>query len=109
MKIITFGCRMNAFESAVMAEKLSESSDVLIVNTCAVTAEAERQGRQAIRRARREYPNATIIATGCAVQLNPKSYQDMPEVDRVLGNREKLQRKADKGNLAYRKPAKGRP
>ncbi len=99
MKIITFGCRMNTFESAVMAEKLPESADVVIVNTCAVTAEAERQGRQAIRRARREYPNAVLIATGCAVQLNPKSYQDMPEVDRVLGNREKLQEALLKGDI----------
>ncbi len=82
---------MNAFESAVMAEKISESADVVIVNTCAVTAEAERQGRQALRRARRENPTATVVATGCAVQLNPKSYQEMPEVDRVLGNREKLE------------------
>ena len=100
MKIITFGCRMNAFESAVMAEKVPESADVVIVNTCAVTAEAERQGRQALRRARRDYPKATIIATGCAVQLNPKSYQDMPEVDRVLGNREKLQEALLKGDIA---------
>ena len=100
MKIITFGCRMNTFESAVMAEKLPEAADVVIVNTCAVTAEAERQGRQAIRRARREYPNAVLIATGCAVQLNPKSYQDMPEVDRVLGNREKLQEALLKGDIA---------
>ena len=99
MKIITFGCRMNTFESAVMAEKIPESADVVIVNTCAVTAEAERQGRQAIRRARREYPGATLIATGCAVQLNPKSYQEMPEVDRVLGNREKLQEALLKGNI----------
>ena len=99
MKIITFGCRMNAFESAIMAEKLSESADVVIVNTCAVTAEAERQGRQAIRRARREYPKSIIIATGCAVQLNPKAYQDMPEIDRVLGNREKLQDALLKGDV----------
>ena len=99
MKIITFGCRMNTFESAVMAEKLPESADVVIVNACAVTAEAERQGRQALRRARREYPKATIIATGCAVQLNPKAYQDMPEVDRVLGNREKLQEALLKGTI----------
>ena len=100
MKIITFGCRMNAFESAVMAEKLPESADVVIVNTCAVTAEAERQGRQALRRARREYPKATIIATGCAVQLNPTSYQKMPEVDRVLGNREKLEEALLQGDVA---------
>ena len=91
MKVITFGCRMNAFESAIMAEKLPKLSDIVVVNTCAVTAEAERQGRQALRRARREFPNATIIATGCAVQLNPEAYQKMPEVDRVLGNREKLE------------------
>ena len=99
MKIITFGCRMNAFESAVMAEKLPASADVVIVNTCAVTAEAERQGRQALRRARREYPKATIIATGCAVQLNPQAYQEMSEVDRVLGNREKLQEALLKGTI----------
>ena len=98
MKIITFGCRMNTFESAIIAEKLPESADIIVVNTCAVTAEAERQGRQAIRRARREYPTATIIATGCAVQLNPKAYQDMSEVDRVLGNREKLQEAFLKGD-----------
>ena len=78
MKIITFGCRMNAFESAIMAEKLPESAEVVIVNTCAVTKEAERQGCQAIRRARREYPSATIIATGCAVQLNPSFYFVVP-------------------------------
>ena len=100
MKVITFGCRMNAFESAIMAEKLPKSSDVVVVNTCAVTAEAERQGRQALRRARREFPNATIIATGCAVQLNPEAYQKMPEVDRVLGNREKLEEALLKGDIA---------
>ncbi|MGN0919727.1 MAG: tRNA (N(6)-L-threonylcarbamoyladenosine(37)-C(2))-methylthiotransferase MtaB [Alphaproteobacteria bacterium] len=99
MKIITFGCRMNTFESAVMAEKLPESADVVIVNTCAVTAEAERQGRQAIRKARRDYPTATLIATGCAVQLDPEKYQQMPEVDRVLGNREKLQDAFLKGDM----------
>ena len=91
---------MNAFESAVMAEKVSESADIVIVNTCAVTAEAERQGRQALRRARREYPKATIIATGCAVQLDPKSYQAMPEVDRVLGNREKLKEALLNGDIS---------
>ena len=100
MKVITFGCRMNTFESAIIAEKLPESADIVVVNTCAVTAEAERQGRQALRRARREYPDATIIATGCAVQLNPAAYQQMPEVDRVLGNREKLQEALLKGDIA---------
>ncbi len=100
MKVITFGCRMNTFESAIIAEKLPKSADIVVVNTCAVTAEAERQGRQALRRARREYPDATIIATGCAVQLNPAAYQQMPEVDRVLGNREKLQEALLKGDIA---------
>ncbi|RMD65116.1 MAG: tRNA (N(6)-L-threonylcarbamoyladenosine(37)-C(2))-methylthiotransferase MtaB, partial [Alphaproteobacteria bacterium] len=66
--------------------------DVVIVNTCAVTAEAERQARQAIRRARREHPRARIIVTGCAAQIDPERYGAMPEVDRVLGNAEKLHR-----------------
>src|SRR3546814_11876550 len=64
--------------------------DAVIVNTCAVTAEAERQARQAIRRARRRSPDAEIIVTGCAAQINPSAYAAMPEVDRVIGNREKL-------------------
>jgi threonylcarbamoyladenosine tRNA methylthiotransferase MtaB len=65
-------------------------SDAVIVNTCAVTAEAERQARQAIRRARRENPGARLIVTGCAAQIDPESFAAMPEVDRVLGNSEKL-------------------
>ena len=67
-------------------------SNTVIVNTCAVTAEAERQARQAIRRARRKRPDAQIIVTGCAAQISPDTYAAMPEVDRVLGNVEKLQR-----------------
>jgi len=91
MKIITFGCRMNAFESAVMARLMQDNlSDKVIINTCAVTAEAERQSRQAIRKARREYPNAEIVVTGCAAQLHPDVFEQMPEVDRVIGNLEKL-------------------
>jgi len=90
-EIITFGCRLNSFESEVMrvnAEKAGLSGAV-IVNTCAVTAEAERQARQAIRRARRQHPEARIIVTGCAAQLAPERYAAMPEVDQVIGNREK--------------------
>jgi threonylcarbamoyladenosine tRNA methylthiotransferase MtaB len=92
-EIITFGCRLNAFESEVIRRAAAAAglSDAVIVNTCAVTAEAERQARQAIRRARRMHPEATIIVTGCAAELAPERYAALPEVDRVLGNRAKLQ------------------
>ena len=91
MKIVTFGCRMNTFESAVMARIGKDiPDDTIIVNTCAVTAEAERQCRQTIRKLKRENPNATVVVTGCAAQLSPEKYAEMPEVDRVLGNHEKL-------------------
>jgi len=91
-EIITFGCRLNAFESEVIrrAAIAAGLGDAVIVNTCAVTAEAERQARQAIRRARRRHPEATIIVTGCAAELTPERYAALPEVDRVLGNRAKL-------------------
>src|SRR6516164_2449829 len=92
-EIITFGCRLNAFESEVIRHAAAAGgiSDAIIINTCAVTAEAERQARQAIRRARRIHPEATIIVTGCAAELDPKRYAALPEVDRVLGNRAKLE------------------
>ena len=92
IEVITLGCRLNAYESEVMRARARAAglTEGVIVNTCAVTAEAERQARQAIRRARRRNPAATIIATGCAVQLDPAGYAAMPEVDRVVGNREKL-------------------
>jgi threonylcarbamoyladenosine tRNA methylthiotransferase MtaB len=91
-RIVTFGCRLNAWESEVMRghARAAGIEDAIIVNTCAVTAEAERQARQAIRRARRENPGARIIVTGCAAQIAPGRYADMPEVDRVIGNAEKL-------------------
>jgi len=91
-QIVTLGCRLNAFESEVMRShaRAAGLSDAVIVNTCAVTAEAERQARQAIRRARRENPGARLIVTGCAAQIDPESFAAMPEVDRVLGNSEKL-------------------
>ena len=92
-EIITFGCRLNAFESEVIrrAAETAGVSGAVIVNTCAVTAEAERQARQAIRRARRRHPEAMIIVTGCAAELAPERYAALPEVDRVLGNQAKLQ------------------
>jgi len=91
-EVITFGCRLNTLESEVMRrEALAQGlEDVVIVHTCAVTAEAERQARQAIRRARRERPGARILVTGCSAQIKPASYAAMAEVDRVIGNAEKL-------------------
>jgi threonylcarbamoyladenosine tRNA methylthiotransferase MtaB len=92
-KIITFGCRLNAYESEVMREHAKADEGVvetIIVNTCAVTAEAERQARQSIRKLRRENPNARIVVTGCAAQVNPGKFAAMPEVDQVLGNVEKM-------------------
>ena len=91
-QILTFGCRLNAFESEVMRGHAEAAglTDAIIVNSCAVTAEAERQVRQSIRRARRENPAAKIIVTGCAAQIDPGKYAAMDEVDRVIGNEEKL-------------------
>ena len=92
-EIITFGCRVNAFESEVIRRAAAAAGlrDAVVVNTCAVTAEAERQARQAIRRARLRHPEAMIIVTGCAAEIDPEGYAELPEVDRVLGNRAKLQ------------------
>ena len=90
--LITFGCRLNTYESEVMRRNATASGldDAIIVNTCAVTAEATRQARQAIRRERRKRPDARIIVTGCAAQVEPESFAGMDEVDLVLGNDEKL-------------------
>src|SRR3954466_14171114 len=92
LDIITFGCRLNAFESEVIRTAASAAGldEAVVVNTCAVTAEAERQARQAIRRARREHPNARIIVTGCAATLSPERYAALAEVDLVLDNTAKL-------------------
>jgi threonylcarbamoyladenosine tRNA methylthiotransferase MtaB len=92
VEIITFGCRLNAFESEVIHRAAAKAGlrDAVIVNTCAVTAEAERQARQAIRRARRERPGARIIVTGCAATLSPQRYAALAEVDGVLDNEAKL-------------------
>jgi len=91
-QILTFGCRINTYESEII-RNLTRSSgidDILVINTCAVTAEAERQARQAIRRARRSNPDLKIIVTGCSAQINPDQYSSMDEVDFVFGNEEKL-------------------
>jgi threonylcarbamoyladenosine tRNA methylthiotransferase MtaB len=98
-QILTFGCRLNIAESEVMRGLAADAGlgDTVIVNSCAVTAEAERQTRQAIRKARRDRPDARIIVTGCAAQLHPEVFAAMPEVSRVLGNREKLDPAAWRG------------
>ena len=90
--VVTFGCRLNAAESEVIRREAEAAgfSDTVVVNTCAVTAEAVRQARQTIRALRRERPQAKIIVTGCAAQTEPQTFAAMPEVDRVLGNGEKL-------------------
>lgn len=89
-EIVTFGCRLNAFESEIIRDCAAGLDNAIVFNTCAVTAEAERQARQAIRRARRAHPEARIIVTGCAAQANTAAFAAMPEVDQVLGNQEKL-------------------
>ena len=91
--IVTFGCRLNAYESEAIRARAEEAGlrNAVIVNTCAVTAEAVRQSRQAIRKLRREHPGATMIVTGCAAQIEPETYAEMPEVDQVIGNSEKLE------------------
>lgn len=93
LEIITFGCRLNAYESEVMRQHAQNAgvADAVIVNTCAVTGEAVRQARQAIRKARRERPGAKIVVTGCAAQIDPDQFAGMYEVDRVVGNQEKLE------------------
>ena len=90
--IITLGCRLNTLESEVMRDAMAKAgvNDAVIINTCAVTAEAERQARQTIRRIKRERPGARIIVTGCAAQLDPEKFAAMDEVERVVGNAEKL-------------------
>ncbi len=92
VEVVTFGCRLNAYESEIIRKNAVDAGavDSVVFNTCAVTTEAERQARQAIRRARRDRPGAKIIVTGCAAQISPEAYADMPEVDQVIGNEEKL-------------------
>jgi threonylcarbamoyladenosine tRNA methylthiotransferase MtaB len=94
--LVTFGCRLNTYESEVIRAHAREAglADTIVVNTCAVTAEATRQARQAIRKLARERPGARIVVTGCAAQVEPARFRDMPEVDRVLGNSEKLDPKS---------------
>ena len=92
-EIITFGCRLNSFESEVIRDEIVAAGvqKAIVVNTCAVTSEAVRQGRQNIRKLRRENPDARIIVTGCAAQIDPQRFDEMTEVDFVIGNDDKMQ------------------
>ena len=92
-EIVTLGCRLNTYESEVMRSHAAAAGleDAVIINTCAVTSEAVRQAAQTIRRRRREHPQAKIIVTGCAAQIEPQRFAEMAEVDHVVGNEEKLQ------------------
>jgi threonylcarbamoyladenosine tRNA methylthiotransferase MtaB len=92
LEVVTFGCRLNIVESEALRLQAEAAGlkDAAIVNSCAVTAEATRQARQAVRRLKREQPDRPVIVTGCAAQIEPARFAGMPEVDRVLGNDEKL-------------------
>jgi threonylcarbamoyladenosine tRNA methylthiotransferase MtaB len=94
--VITFGCRLNAYESEVIRNNAEAAGlgEAVVVNTCAVTAEAVRQAKQAIRRIARERPGARIVVTGCAAQVEPATFADLPNVGRVIGNEEKLDAKS---------------
>src|SRR5438874_4929545 len=94
--VVTFGCRLNAYESDVIRREAEAAglADTVVVNTCAVTAEAVRQARQTIRKLRRERPSARIVVTGCAAQTEPETFARMDEVDRVVGNDDKLRARA---------------
>lgn len=94
--VVTFGCRLNAYESEVIRREAAAAgvADAVVVNTCAVTAEAVRQAKQTIRRLKREKPDARIVVTGCAAQTESSTFAAMPEVDRVIGNEEKFDAQA---------------
>src|SRR5579863_7673662 len=94
VEVVTFGCRLNAFESEVIAKEAAgaELTDTIVINSCAVTNEAVAQARQSIRRLKRERPSARIIVTGCAAQTQAQMFANMAEVDRVIGNDDKMRR-----------------
>ncbi len=94
INVVNFGCRLNSYEGEVIRQQAEAAglANAIIFNSCAVTSEAERQVRQAIRRARKEYPDAKIIVTGCSAQVHPDMYAQMGEVDKIIGNQEKLEK-----------------
>ncbi len=96
VEIVTFGCRLNAFESEVILREAESAglADAIVINSCAVTNEAVAQARQSIRRLKRERPEARIVVTGCAAQIEPQMFARMAEVDRVVGNDDKMRGEA---------------
>src|SRR5437667_8239161 len=96
VEIVTFGCRLNAFESEVILREAESAglADAIVINSCAVTNEAVAQARQSIRRLKRERPEARIVVTGCAAQIEPQMFARMAEVDRVVGNDDKMRTEA---------------
>jgi threonylcarbamoyladenosine tRNA methylthiotransferase MtaB len=92
VEVVTFGCRLNTYESEVIRHAASGAgiADAVVVNTCAVTSEAVRQARQTIRRLKRARPDARIVVTGCAAQTEPKTFENMPEVALIIGNEQKI-------------------
>src|SRR6185369_14633096 len=96
VEIVTFGCRLNAFESEVILREAENAglSDTIVINSCAVTNEAVAQARQSIRKLKRERPGARIVVTGCAAQTQSRMFADMAEVDRVLGNDDNMRSEA---------------
>src|ERR1700729_2941148 len=106
--VVTFGCRLNAFESEVIAREaeIAGLADTVIINSCAVTNEAVAQARQSIRRLKRERPSARIVVTGCAAQTQPAMFAGMTEVDRVVGNDDKMRGEAWRNaRAAFNTPA----
>ncbi|MDX1974858.1 MAG: tRNA (N(6)-L-threonylcarbamoyladenosine(37)-C(2))-methylthiotransferase MtaB [Rickettsiales bacterium] len=102
IEVVNFGCRLNSYEGEIIKQQAQAAGlqDAIIFNSCAVTAEAERQVRQAVRRARKAHPDAKIIVTGCSAQVHPDMYAEMPEVDKVIGNQEKLEKRGYEFALA---------
>src|SRR3954453_9570569 len=100
--VVTFGCRLNAFESEVIRHQAENAglADTIVINSCAVTNEAVAQARQSIRRLKRERPDARIVVTGCAAHTQPEMFAAMEEVDRVVGNDEKIPRQAWRNSRA---------
>ena len=92
-KVVNFGCRLNNFEGKKIEELIPQQDNIIVINSCAVTNETERQVRQTIRRARKENPDAKLVMTGCAAQISPDDYKSMPEIDYVIDNINKLKQK----------------
>ena len=110
--VLTFGCRLNAFESEVIAREAERAglSDTVVINSCAVTNEAVAQARQSIRRLKRERPELRIVVTGCAAQTQPEMFAGMAEVDRVVGNDDKMRSEAwRKARAAFDRALVSRP